>query len=122
MPASLSLSGPLAQLRKHGCPHCSPPEAGAAPTEPSVEADLKSGPHVFRQRWEGLSKPRCKQCEMLLLLQAIDRLVPVEEIDDWLKETSVDLSGRTPAECIDAGDYEPVFMALFLLHPHGPVS
>ena len=96
---------------------------GVLRRDPSfVDGEGEPRPGELRQRWQQLAKPRCKQCEMLLLLQAVDRLIPADEIDDWLKETSVDLSGRTPAECIDAADYEPVFIALFLRHPGGPVS
>ena len=116
MPAPLTLSDPLAGLRKHACSRCHPDGSAAVP------ADADAPPDAIRRRWERLPKPRCAQCEMLLLLQAVDRLIPNEEVDDWLKRPNQDLDDRTPIECIDAGDYEPVFTALFFLHPDGSVS
>ena len=66
--------------------------------------------------------PRCERCEFLLLIQAIELLVPVGDQPDWLERPNVDLDGRRPKECIDAGAYESVFTALNLLDPSGPVS
>jgi hypothetical protein len=68
------------------------------------------------------SSPRCERCEFMLLIQAIEHLVPAEDLPDWLEKPNVDLDGRSPKECIDAGMYEPVFTTLCLLEPCGPVS
>ena len=114
MPAPLSLSGPLAGLRNHACSRSHSDRSAAVATD--------AQPDLIRRRWERLPTPRCAQCEMLLLLQAVDHLIPETEVDDWLKRPNADLDDRTPIECIDAGDYEPVFTALFLLHPDGSVS
>ncbi len=76
----------------------------------------------IRRRWFNLPKPRCERCEFLLLIQAIENLVPIEELLDWLEQPNLDLEGRSPKECIEAGDYESVFRTLFLLDPLGPVS
>ena len=113
MSASVSLSGPLADLRKAGCAYCS-----AHPN--ALGSEL--GPLAVAERWRLAARRRCNRCEFLILLQAIDNLVPEEEVEDWLKEPNVDLGGRTPMECIDAADYEPLFTAICLLNPGGPVS
>jgi hypothetical protein len=64
----------------------------------------------------------CEQCGLLLLLHGIAANVAAAEIPDWLDLPNYDLDGRTPRACIDAGEYEPVFEALWLRGRPGPVS
>jgi hypothetical protein len=65
----------------------------------------------------------CDRCLFLLLLEAISELVPAAEVGGWMERSSHVLGGRTPRECIDARDFEPVFEAVWLYGPPvGPVS
>ena len=77
---------------------------------------------AIRTRWVNLPLPRCGRCEFMLLMEAAKHIIPAEGHADWLSQRNPDLGGRTPTECIDASDYDPVFTALFLLDPCGPVS
>ena len=77
---------------------------------------------AIRTRWVNLPLPRCGRCEFLLLMEAVEHLIPADEQADWLSQPNFDLDGRTPTECIDASDYDPVFTVLFRLDPCGPVS
>jgi hypothetical protein len=118
MTTRISLSEPLADLCDRSCARCVQECAGDTCACTPAEAT----PLEIRKRWVNLPKPRCEQCEFLLLIQAIEHLVPVKEQSDWREQPNVDLDGCRPNECIDAGDYEPVFRALCLLDPTGPVS
>ncbi len=62
-----------------------------------------------------LRDSRCQSCSLVLTLQAVERNVSREAIHAWLDQPKIDLSGRTPRECLDAGDIEPVIDALWLL-------
>jgi hypothetical protein len=65
----------------------------------------------------------CDRCLFLLLLEAIADQLPAEEVAGWMERPSHVLGGRTPRECIDARDFEPVFEAVWLYGPPtGPVS
>jgi hypothetical protein len=65
----------------------------------------------------------CDRCLFLLLLEAITDRLPAEEVAGWMERPSHVLGGRTPRECIDARDFEPVFEAVWLCGPpEGPVS
>jgi hypothetical protein len=122
MTTRISLSEPLADLCDRTCARCVREVAGnpCACTPPEVSADAR--PTEIRKRWVNLPKPRCERCEFLLLIQAIEHLIPAEDLPDWLEQPNLDLDGRSPKDWIDAGDYESVFTTLFLLDPLGPVS
>jgi hypothetical protein len=112
----------LADLCKRVCAPCAR-ENTADPCVCTPSDDCSEAPPLeIRKRWVNLPKPRCARCEFLLLIQAIERVVPIEDQLDWLERPNLDLSGRCPKECIDAGVYEPVFNALWLLDSTGPVS
>ena len=65
----------------------------------------------------------CDRCLFLLLLEAITDRLPPQEVPGWMERPSHVLGGRTPRECIDAWDFEPVFEAVWLYGPpEGPVS
>ena len=65
----------------------------------------------------------CRQCTFFLLLQAIEKTVPAEDLLDWMERPNLDLVGRTPRACIEADQYEPVFEALWLMDDScGPTS
>jgi hypothetical protein len=65
----------------------------------------------------------CDRCLFLLLLEAITDQLPAEEVAGWMERPSHVLGGRTPRECIDARDFEPLFEAVWLHGPPaGPVS
>ena len=104
------------------CARCVRESAGDPCTCTPPEGPAEARPLEIRKRWVNLPKPRCERCEFLLLIQAIEHLVPVEDQPDWLDQPNVDLDGRSPKECIDAGAHEAVFTALCLLDPSGPVS
>jgi Protein of unknown function (DUF2384) len=112
----------LADLCDRSCARCVKEVAGelCSCTPPDVSAEAR--PPEIQKRWFNLPKPRCERCEFLLLIQAIEHLVPAEDLRDWLEQPNMDLDGRSPKDWIDAGDYEAVFTTLFLLDPLGPVS
>jgi hypothetical protein len=122
MTTRISLSEPLADLCDRSCARCVRENAGDPCSCPPPEGFAEPRPLEIRRRWVNLPKPRCERCEFLLLIQAIEHLVPVEDQPDWLEQPNVDLDGRGPKECIDAGAYEAVFRTLCLLDPLGPVS
>jgi hypothetical protein len=64
----------------------------------------------------------CGQCALMLLIHAVNANIPAEELPDWLDRPDYDLDGRTPRQCIQAENYEPVFEALWLRTLPGPVS
>ena len=122
MTTRISLSEPLADLCDRSCAHCIKEVAGEACScaPPEIPAEARS-PEI-QKRWFSLPKPRCERCEFMLLIQAIEHLVPAEDLGAWIEEPNVDLDGRSPKECIDAGNYESVFATLCMLDPCGPVS
>jgi hypothetical protein len=122
MTTRISLSEPLADLCDRSCARCARESTGdPCPCTPH-EGAAEARPLEIRKRWVSLPKPRCERCEFLLLIQAIEHLVPVGDQSDWLEQPNVDLDGRRPKECIGAGAYESVFTTLCLLDPSGPVS
>jgi hypothetical protein len=124
----------LADLCEDVCTQCSqtPPGAALAGETPAVTRESPSATRssanaaqpitAMHKRLVKLPLPRGTRCEFLLLLQAIENLLPAEEADDWLKQPNVDLGGRSPLGCIDARDYAPVFGALFLLEGVQPAA
>ena len=100
-----------------------PPEDGGQKSEirsPKPEVGAKA-PLTSRPRAavEGM----CDRCLFLLLLEAITDQLPAAEVPGWMVRPSHVLAGRTPRECIDARDFEPVFEAVWLCGPpEGPVS
>jgi hypothetical protein len=118
------LSEPLAEVCYRRCSRCLPGDGDAAPRRIPVLLDETGGgpPGAVPKYRITLPYPRCERCEFLLLMQAIERLIPAEDRSEWLKQPNMDLGGLRPVDCIDAGVYEPVFMALFFLDPCGPVS
>jgi hypothetical protein len=124
MKTRVTLSEPLAELCRRYCSRCVPDGGDAAPGSHPVLLDepQDESPSAIRKRRISLPLHRCGRCYFLLLMQAIEHLIPAETQSDWLKEPNADLDGLCPTECIDAGKYEPVFTALFLLDPYGPVS
>jgi len=124
MKTQVTLSEPLAELCRRTCSLCAPDGGDAAPGSSPVLLDEPEdgSPPALRKRRISLPLPRCGRCQFLLLMEAIEHLIPAETLSDWLKEPNLDLGGLCPAECIDAGDYAPVFAALFFLDPYGPVS
>ncbi len=124
MTTRISLSEPLADLCDRSCARCVRESAGDPCSCAPPEGNADSRPLEIRKRWINLPKPRrCERCEFLLLVQAIEHLVPVEDLPGWLDQPNVDLDGRRPKDCIDAGAFESVFTALCLLEdPSGPVS
>jgi hypothetical protein len=122
MTTRLSLSEPLADLCDRTCARCIREIAGQQCSCPPPEVTAEARPAEIQKRWFSLPLPRCERCEFMLLIQAIEHLVPAEDLPDWLEKPNVDLDGRSPKECIDAGMYEPVFTTLCLLEPCGPVS
>jgi hypothetical protein len=74
---------------------------------------------VWRAR---LQEARCKQCIFLLLLKAIETGIPAEETAGWMERPNLDLGGKTPLAAIDAGEFEAVLEAFWLLSKPGPSS
>jgi hypothetical protein len=124
MTTSVVFSEPLAGLCCRRCAGCVPQNGDAADGRIPVLLDEPAGEAhaAVRKRRITLPFPRCERCDFLLLAQAIERLIPADEQREWLGRPNADLGGLTPAECMDAEAYEPVFMALFFLDPCGPVS
>ncbi len=125
MTTRILLPEALADPCNRKCNRCaSGGEDAASCTGPPVPPDgpPEARASEIRAQWVNLPLPRCERCEFLLLVQAIEHLIPAEELPDWLEGPNLDLGGRRPLECIEAGDYNPVFTALFLLDPCGPVS
>src|SRR3954447_15875520 len=106
MTTRIALSEPLADLCERRCSRCLPEGEDAPPGH--CRALFDAAPDVplpeIRERWIDLPHPRCSQCEFLLLVLAIERLVPPADLDGWLTQPNVDLEGRSPADCISAGD------------------
>jgi hypothetical protein len=124
MKTQVTFSEPLAELCRRTCSRCAPDGGDAVPGSSPVLLDEPEhgSPPALRKRRISLPLPRCERCQFLLLMEAIEHLIPAEAQSDWLKEPNVDLGGLCPAEHIGAGNHEPVFTALFLLDPYGPVS
>jgi hypothetical protein len=124
MKSRVTLSEPLADLCRRTCSRCVLDGGDAASCRgPALLGEPQGEPPLaLWKRRISLPLPRCTRCEFLLLMEAIDHLIPAEAQTDWLKQPNLDLGGLCPAECIDAGNYEPIFEALFLLDPYGPVS
>jgi hypothetical protein len=122
MTTRISLSEPLADLCDRSCARCVRESAGASCSCASLEGLAEATPLESRKRWIALPNPRCERCEFLLLIEAIEHLIAAEDLRAWLEQPNFDLDGRSPSECIGAGDYEPLFTALCLLDPSGPVS
>ena len=121
MTTRISLSEPLAELCARSWHRCIREVAGNPCSCTAAEGPAEARPLEMWKRWVNLPKPRaCGQCEFLLLVQAIDHLVPVEEQRDWLAQPNMDLDGRSPDECLGAAAYEAVFTALCLLDPSRP--
>jgi hypothetical protein len=53
---------------------------------------------IRQNRWFSLPKPRCERCEFMLLIQAVEHLVPAEDLRHWLEKPNVDVDGRSPTE------------------------
>ena len=124
MKTQVILSEPLADPCHHTCRRCvrtagTPPLVAARSCSTSLKMDRSRRPE---SAGSACRSPRCERCEFLLLMLAIEYLIPAEELPDWLKQPNVDLGGLCPAECIESGVYEPIFTALFRLDPCGPVS
>lgn len=78
----------------------------------TLVSDAEAGPRrVIRDE-------RCRCCTFVLMLESIQRNVPVDRVRQWLDDPLFDLAGRTPRECLDQGDIEPVIDALWLLDQH----
>jgi hypothetical protein len=133
MSVRVLLSPLLAHLCEDVCSNCAqvqPGEVLAGENRPVMtdwQAQARSSAaaapmSAVHKRLVKLPLPGCPRCEFLLLLQAIENLIPPEEAADWLKRSNVDLGGRTPVECIEARDYAPVFCALFLLEGVQPAA
>jgi hypothetical protein len=134
MLAHAELPGCLSEILWEACRRCTGVTPGGDPCLPPGQGrDLRarllelvgSAPTAEVNWVEGflrLNRRRCQRCTLLLLLHAIAELVPAPGVPDWLAQPSGDLDGRTPRECIDAGDYDAVFHALWMLDPPGPVS
>ena len=132
MSARVLLSHNLADLCEDVCSQCSSEQSGliltdgsvkkAAPPMPIGGADTAANGPISEIRRHVVSLPKqgCSRCNFILLLQAIDHLVSAEDIADWLKQPNIDLDGRSPAECIEAREYAPVFQALFLIETTQP--
>jgi hypothetical protein len=121
MTARILLPEVLAELCSRKCSPCANEAACSCPVLES-DGPVEDRTTAMQTRWVNLPLPRCGRCEFMLLMEAVKHLLPAEEHADWLSQRNPDLSGRAPTECIDAGDYDPVFRALFLLDPCGPVS
>jgi hypothetical protein len=107
------------------CPGCSP-HGMSCTADVHLFGSLISTPPggwealpVYRAR---LQETRCKQCIFLLLLKAIEQGIPGEEVAGWMERPNLDLDGKTPLACIDAGEFEPVLEALWLTSEPGPSS
>ena len=122
MTTRIPLSEPLADLCDRSCARCVKEVAGELCSCTPPEGPSESRPLEIQKRWVNLPKPRCERCEFLLLIKAIEHLIPTEDLPDWLEQPNMDLDGRSPKDCIDAGAYESVVTTLFLLDPCGPVS
>jgi hypothetical protein len=122
MTTRISLTEPLAELCDRSCARCVRESAGDPCSCAPLDDAIETNPLQIRKRWINLPKPRCERCEFLLLIQAIEHLIPAEDQRDWLEQPNFDLDGRSPNECIGAGGYDPVFKAICLLDPSGPVS
>jgi hypothetical protein len=107
------------------CPGCFPLR-GTCVGDLRVDDNLISPPPGQRELlpvWRArLQETRCKQCIFLLLLQAIAKALPAEEVADWMERPNVDLDGKTPLACIDEGKFEPVLEALWLMSEPGESS
>jgi hypothetical protein len=56
------------------------------------------------------------------LLDAVAGTIPSPDLPGWMVQSNEDLEGRTPQECIEAGDFAAVFHALWMQASPGPVS
>jgi hypothetical protein len=56
------------------------------------------------------------------LLHAVAGTIPSPDLSGWMVQSNEDLEGRTPQECIEAGDFDAVFRALWMQASPGPVS
>ena len=80
MKTQVILSEPLADLCRHICRRCAPDGGDAAPGgSPFLLDEPQDGPlAAIRKRRISLPQPRCERCEFLLLMLAIEHLVPAE--------------------------------------------
>ena len=81
---------------------------------------------LWRRRMQGSVRGArrwiCARCTLAPLLQAVAGTIPAADLDGWLKQPNDDLEGRTPRECMEVGDFDAVFHALWLREELGPVS
>ena len=64
----------------------------------------------------------CGRCTLSPLLHAVAGTIPSPDLSEWMVQSNDDLEGRTPQECIEAGDFDAVFRALWMQASPGPVS
>jgi hypothetical protein len=125
--AALTLPLCLSEIRRDACRRCAEEDAGTGcdtqASLPRLVESLRAGKRGVVADYLKRHKARvCADCAMLLLLHGIAANIPAGEIPDWLDRPNDDLAGRTPRERINAGDYDPVFEAVWLRGQPGPVS
>lgn len=69
-------------------------------------------PQTLRIR-NALHESSCPQCNLWLVLKAIDRIIPHEEMGEWMETPHVDLQDKMPLDCLREGNFEPVINALW---------
>jgi hypothetical protein len=126
----LKLPEKLAHLCVEVCNRCGPTTSTELPIsdgnnschEALIDATPDIHKETVRKRLVNLPLPKCSRCDFPLLLHAIEDLIPVEDLATWLNEPNLDLSSRSPRQCIDQNDYSAVFHALWFVYPTTAVS
>src|SRR3954453_8345677 len=93
---------------------------GAVPAEGAEDPPAAQDGPAQRPHFD-LLEERCRRCYFLLLLEGITKALRGKDVPEWMERPNPYLDGHTPRERIDAGDYLPVFEALWLQEPEGPV-
>ena len=85
MTTRISLSEALADLCDRTCDRCIREIAGQQCSCPPPETPPEARPLEIQKRWFNLPMPRCERCEFMLLIQAIEHLVPAEDVPNGSK-------------------------------------
>jgi hypothetical protein len=67
----------------------------------------------FNRLRQSFRDVECEQCLVVLILQALQRLMPDGSRLGWLDSRNFDLAGRTPRECLEERKFLPVVDALW---------
>ena len=102
------------------CPNCASLGADCK-SELQIIQDLlqecDSTAEAFDAYRRQYGQSHCSLCTCLVLLKAIETVLPDEDVPAWMDSPNEDLGGHTPVDLIHEGHFEPVFDALWRMDP-----